>query len=78
MGITTGKRKNLLKLQEELQSTDLSFANSQKDIILATSCPVGNDHLPENWVYPWGDSSWSHWTRLIIRNKDIYGLGVGV
>ena len=34
-------------MQEELQKPD----NWQKYIILATSCSVGDDHLPENWAY---------------------------
>ena len=48
MRIIIGKlHQNLLELQERLQRPD----NRHKYIILATSCPVGNDHLPENWAY---------------------------
>ena len=46
--IIIGKlHQNLLEQQEELQRSD----NWQKYIILAAGCPVGNDHLPENWAY---------------------------
>ena len=39
--------QNLLELQEELLRPD----NSQKYTVLATICPVGNNHLPEKWAY---------------------------
>ena len=74
MRIIIGKfDQNLLELQEEFQRPD----NYQKHIFLATSCSVGNDHLPVNWHTPQGYSSWCHLMRLIIRNMNIYGLGVG-
>ena len=27
---------------------------------------------------PFGTPSWSNWLSLIIRNKNLYGLGVGI
>ena len=54
---------NLSALQEQFKRPVLLFNNWQKDTILATSYPVGNDQLPV------GVTEW---------NKNIYGLGVGI
>ena len=59
--------------REELQRP----GNWQKYIILATSWPVGNDRLPENWAYS------QRVLKLVsldasYHKEHVYGLGMGI